>query len=502
VEADDDDLRRYTRPVFRMGGSFRLREGDEASEVVAVTGDLAIDGRVYRDVVSVAGQARLTATGVVNGSFVVIGGHAVIEPGARVDGDLIVIGAGLDAPGEFMPGGEHVVIEPAILGGRLDALVPWITQGLLWGRLIVPSLPWVWSIVALCFLAYGALNAVFDRPVRACAIALSERPLSAFLAGLLVLLLSGPVLLLLTVSLVGIIAVPFVVCALLLAWIVGKVGVARWIGLRTIPEDPEAPVARLHGVRSFAIGFAVLCIAYMIPVLGLVVWTTVGVLGLGAASLAFISGYRRENPAPPRVAVPPRPPAPPPYDHAVAPPFVPAAPADDPHPSPPGTYMPLQSPSPEAPVSEPAPAAAPHVGAAVAPAVGAFELLAFPRAAFRDRLAAFLLDVILVLLATVLLGVDGDPPQQFLLFLVAYHVGFWTWKATTVGGIICQLRLVRVDGGSLRFADALVRGLSSILSLAVLGLGGLWILRDPERQAWHDKVAATYVVKVPRHYPF
>jgi uncharacterized RDD family membrane protein YckC len=53
----------------------------------------------------------------------------------------------------------------------------------------------------------------------------------------------------------------------------------------------------------------------------------------------------------------------------------------------------------------------------------------------------------------------------------------------------------------LSFADALVRGLSSIFSVAVAGIGVLWILRDPERQAWHDKIAGTYVVKVPRHYP-
>jgi uncharacterized RDD family membrane protein YckC len=35
----------------------------------------------------------------------------------------------------------------------------------------------------------------------------------------------------------------------------------------------------------------------------------------------------------------------------------------------------------------------------------------------------------------------------------------------------------------------------------VLGLGCLWILKDPERQAWHDKIAGTYVVKVPRNWP-
>jgi uncharacterized RDD family membrane protein YckC len=127
---------------------------------------------------------------------------------------------------------------------------------------------------------------------------------------------------------------------------------------------------------------------------------------------------------------------------------------------------------------------------------------AFPYAAFLDRAAAFALDVILVFIAFRLLGIRGpDDEGRFFLLLLAYHVGFWAWKGATVGGIICNLRLVRTDGGRLQVVDALVRGLSSILSLVVVGLGVLWILKDPERQSWHDKIAGTYVVKVPRNYP-
>jgi uncharacterized RDD family membrane protein YckC len=112
--------------------------------------------------------------------------------------------------------------------------------------------------------------------------------------------------------------------------------------------------------------------------------------------------------------------------------------------------------------------------------------------------------VILVLIAAQLFFWPlrpGRGDDGVFLLMLAYHIGFWTWKGTTVGGIICQLRVVRVDGTRLRFVDALVRGLSAIFSLAVLGLGGLWILKDPERQAWHDRIAATYVVKVPRNWP-
>jgi uncharacterized RDD family membrane protein YckC len=135
------------------------------------------------------------------------------------------------------------------------------------------------------------------------------------------------------------------------------------------------------------------------------------------------------------------------------------------------------------------------------PAPVASELVMLPRAAFLERLAAFALDVVLVVMLVNLFDFDHDWEGKGLILALIYHIGFWTWKGTTLGGIICQLRLVRIDGAMLRFADALIRGLTGIFSLAVMGLGFLWILRDPDRQAWHDRVAGTYVVKVPRNWP-
>jgi uncharacterized RDD family membrane protein YckC len=241
-------------------------------------------------------------------------------------------------------------------------------------------------------------------------------------------------------------------------------------------------------LRSFAIGFAVICFAYAIPILGFITWTLVGVFGLGTAALTFISAYRRENPAPPpRPAplTPPGVPPPPPSSPTVSPALAPQAHFTEGPPAPPLVAA-----------DGPALAAAPSV------ALPRTDLASYPHAAFADRLAAFVLDVILVVIAAQVLDIGRhDHDSAVFLLLLAYHIGFWTWKQTTVGGIICQLRVVRIDGQPLSFADALVRGLSAIFSLAVFGLGCLWILRDPERQSWHDKIAGTYVVKVPRNYP-
>jgi uncharacterized RDD family membrane protein YckC len=43
-----------------------------------------------------------------------------------------------------------------------------------------------------------------------------------------------------------------------------------------------------------------------------------------------------------------------------------------------------------------------------------------------------------------------------------------------------------------------VRALSCFLSLVVAGLGFIWIAFDPDHQAWHDKIAGTAVVRVPK----
>lgn len=489
-EIDVNIHRTWNTGALRIGQNYTLRANDTAREVVIIAGDAVIDGRVDRDVVVVLGRAQLGSTAVIDGSFVVIGGTAVVAEGAQVREDLIIAG-GLESATGFNPGGHHVVIGTAGMGTRLREIVPWLTQGLLLARPIVPGLPWVWTVAFVFFLVNLLLNFVFDSPVRAATVTMRATPLSSFMTGLLVMLLAGPVCVLLAVSVVGIVVVPFVLCALLLAGVLGKVGFARWIGMRAIPQDDLE--SRAQSLRSFLVGSAIMCIAYMIPVLGMVTWITAGIIGLGAATQAFFGAYRRENPRPPKKSK-----VPPPAEPASPPPFAPppdAAPAlasAVPAPEPPPAFT--------STADEPLYAAVtpPVEPAAAAEPTG---LIMLPRAAFLERLAAFALDVILVAILVDFFSFGRNWEQKAMLVALAYHVGFWTWKGTTLGGIICQLRLVKIDGAVLRFADSLIRGLTGFFSLAVAGLGFFWILRDPERQAWHDRVAGTYVVKVPRNWP-
>ena len=491
VEAQPDfepPFRRYRgRPVVRIGQDHLVRANEVVRDVVVVSGSATVEGRLEGDLVVVLGSATLASTAVIEGAVVVVSGDANVATGAFVGRDLVVVAGALNAPADFAPGGDQVVVGARLLGYDFRGVVPWITRGLLWGRPLVPELPWMWGLVGIFLFIYLGVSLLLSAPVRAITVTLAQKPLSAFLTGLLVLLLVGPVSVILAVSMIGIPVVPLLFCALFVAGLLGKVAVMHWIGDRIVAADPDN---RVQTTRSFLIGFAVITIAYLVPVLGFTAWALLGVLSLGAASATFMSALRRENPEVPRRPLPTPPPAP------MPPPPAPAAPPvsrfDD---APPALS---QADVPAAPVS--APWQAPLTSG---PPPGATDLRSFPHAAFLDRAAAFALDVILVLIAFHLLGIRGPGDERtYFLLLLAYHVGGWVWKGTTVGGIICNLRVIRIDGAPLQFVDALVRGLSSILSLAVAGLGALWILKDPERQAWHDKIAGTYVVKVPRHWPF
>jgi len=470
------------RPIIRVAQDYTLRADDSVREIRSLFGDVTIEGRVEQDVVVAMGSARLSRTAVIEGSLVVAGGSATIEEGASVRRDLVVVGGTLTAPPGFSPDGDHVVVGSPWIGDTLRDLLPWITRGLLWGRLIVPDLAWLWVVVIIFFLIYLALNTVFDRPVAASADLMVRRPVSTFVVGLLVLVLTLPALALVAASVIGLALVPFVLCALVIVALVGKTAVARAIGRSVLRS--ESPDNRFPALVAFAIGSVLLTLAYMVPVLGFVTWALTSVLGLGAAASTFRGYLRRERSVPPPVG-----------DPVGATPVSSAAPgvagsasmlADDL----PSSPMAAQSFEREEPVSAPLPLPPP-------PARFTSGLAHYPRATILDRAAAFALDCILVAIAGGVLDLmrhDG----YFPVMLLVYHVAFWAWKGTTLGGIICNLRVVGTHGGELRFVDALVRGLTSVFSIAALGIGCLWMLQDPERQMWHDKIAGTLVVKVPR----
>lgn len=479
------------RGTLRVLQDYHLGPNDAVRQATVIYGNAVIDGLVDWDLQVAFGDLRLTSTAVVNGSVVVTAGNVTIEDGATIRGDLVVIGGAVTAPPMFTAGGSHVLVGDAWVGRNMRTVMPWITRGLMWGRVIVPDLRWVWGVLLVFFILTLAINTLLHEPVGAFAANLGTRPFSAFTTGLLVLLLAGPVVALLAATIIGIAIIPFFLCAIVIAWVTGKVGVLRWIG-RTIFSRGAEPETRLEAMGSVAVGFVAITLLYLVPVVGLVTWAMVGVFGLGAATQHFLGGLRRERPQ-----------KPPKEKAAPAAPAVPASPlsssAAEARVFEPAADEPLYASAPPvAPMPPPPPPPPPM------PHYAPGDRRAYPHASFLDRLAALGIDVILIaVIASWMVSArqtfDDEPYFPMLFF--AYSVLFWAWQGTTLGGIVCNLRLARVDGKPIAFVDAVVRGLGGVLSVASLGIGFLWILRDPQQQSWHDKIAGTIVVKVPKGTP-
>jgi uncharacterized RDD family membrane protein YckC len=137
-------------------------------------------------------------------------------------------------------------------------------------------------------------------------------------------------------------------------------------------------------------------------------------------------------------------------------------------------------------------------------------------ASFWWRLLAYVIDYIIVMLGLMLLAtasgalsellhspVDFESQEVDLLLrfviilaLIAYNSIF---EATTmqgsIGKLICKLIVVDADGERLTFGKALSRNFSKILSSLLCCIGFLTVLWNPMRQAWHDQIAKTYVIR-------
>ena len=91
-------------------------------------------------------------------------------------------------------------------------------------------------------------------------------------------------------------------------------------------------------------------------------------------------------------------------------------------------------------------------------------------------------------------GLFGTAGFAFVVSAI-YMALFWYLFGSTLGQLLFGLRVVRADGSQfLSFPQVVVRVIGFYISMAVFFLGFLWILIDPGRRGWHDKLARTKVI--------
>ena len=466
---------RSSNERISFGHDSTLAAGEQAGAVVSIFGSSTSAGEVSDAVVSVFGNTRVTGgtvgdaavavlgnnyvNGHVKGEVVAVLGNVELGPDAVVDGEIVCIGGEVKRDAKATVRGN---VQNVAIGGRhfnFEKLQTWFTECLLYGRPLAfsPNLQWAWTLAFSFLVFYILLTLMTPTGVTKCAETLEQRPGYSLLAAVLTLLLTPVAFILLALTLaigIGFALIPLFSLGLFFAGLFGKAVMLAWLGRRITRYFGDGPLA--HPAVAVLIGGIIVLLLYTVPVLGFIVYKLLGVLGLGVVVYTLILMMKSNRAA--------------------------AAAAT-------ATAIAAQPPVMDAP----------PVAATLPPVISAVTL---PHAGFWRRLAAALLDGVMVgIVFGFLHRILDHFGGAFPLWYALYCVIMWATKGTTIGGIICGLKVVRLDDRPLDWSVAIVRGLSAFLSLAVAGLGFIWVVFDNEKQSWHDKIAGTTIVVVPKGTP-
>lgn len=157
------------------------------------------------------------------------------------------------------------------------------------------------------------------------------------------------------------------------------------------------------------------------------------------------------------------------------------------------------------PDSTNADAASPFHAASVAPGVAEASYVGF-----RTRVVAGLIDVVLISAITsplLYLIYDATYFQgqqsafwhlmlRYVLLAIAV-IAFWEYQSAMPGKMVIGAKIVDAsDFGAPSTGQLIERYFAYIPSGLLLGLGYFWIICDPRKRAWHDKLANTVVIRV------
>ncbi len=217
---------------------------------------------------------------VVDGDLTVLFGDATVE--GTVEGDVNVVGGNLyERPGATITGEVNTV------GGDVaQSLIPWAPSATVRAATDV-DYRLMWRIASDVLVVLFFL--IFPFRTRIALDRLESQPGLAVVAGLIGWVAVIPLAILLCVSLILIPLVPVEFGLLVAGIFLGKAALALLVGRRMCevinPANTPSPFAAL------IVGLALLTAAELVPVIGVLVTLFAGLVGLGAAILAFVGDH-------------------------------------------------------------------------------------------------------------------------------------------------------------------------------------------------------------------
>lgn len=84
----------------------------------------------------------------------------------------------------------------------------------------------------------------------------------------------------------------------------------------------------------------------------------------------------------------------------------------------------------------------------------------------------------------------------FILLTTVYVTYMHAVYGQTLGKRLLRLRVLTTHGEDLGYVNAFFRFVATCFAIGLLGMGVVWIMLDPNKQGWHDKISRTVVVRI------
>ena len=248
--------------IFKAGQDITIADGQGADNVIAIGGQITVNGLVEQNVVAIAGSVVLTKKAVVRGNVIVVGGVLARGSGSLVYGDITEINSS--------------TLSEAINSAMRGELEGW--------SLIL-------NIISLCFFAIILITTLImtlliPRSLALIANAIESNKLKSFCWGILATLMIVPFFMLLAISIIGIVLIPLAFTVLLIAAIVGFIAFGVLLGNFIITRIFRGYKKSL--VKEALVGVSLLWLLGWIPLyIGMLIKALAITFGLGGVLIAL-----------------------------------------------------------------------------------------------------------------------------------------------------------------------------------------------------------------------
>ena len=216
-------------------------DGEVNDAAVSIMGTTTVNGSVGGEAVAVLGSVHVNGT--VRGEVVAVGGDVDLGPNAEVFGEVVSVGGAVHRdPGAVVHGNVQQVSFMQHFP-KFDWLYAWMQSALFKGRLLsfAGGAGWAWLVAVAALGFYVLLALVFPRGIEKCVVTLEEHPGYSILTAFLTMLAMPLVFLLLIITGVGLLVVPFLGLALCGCRLFGRATMLAWFGRRVTRIFGQAP---------------------------------------------------------------------------------------------------------------------------------------------------------------------------------------------------------------------------------------------------------------------